>query len=54
MHWAKDELTSYISLGLEADTNMSVVLKAMGVSKIKIETDHQQGLLELPGLDEDD
>lgn len=53
MHWAKNELTSYISLGLEADDGTEVKLKAMGLGKVKITTDHQQGLLELPGLEDE-
>lgn len=54
MHWADGELTSYISIGLEANDGTEVSLKAMGLGKVRIKTDRQQGLLELPGLDDED
>lgn len=45
MHWAEDELTSYISVGLEANDGTEVKLKAMGLKDVQLHTDRQQGLL---------
>ena len=51
MHWAENELTSYIPVGLEANDGTEVSLKAMGLRKVVLATDQQQGLQALPGLD---
>lgn len=44
MHWAPNELTSYISIGLESNDGIEIDLKAMGLKKVIMSTDEQQGL----------
>lgn len=39
MHWAKNELTSYISIGLEDDSGTSIDIQAMGIKNSKFSTD---------------
>lgn len=53
MHWADNELTSYIPVGLEANDGSEINLKAMGIKKAKLQTDRRYGLLDLPGLDDE-
>jgi len=50
MHWADGELTGYIPISLEANDGTTVSLKAMGLGKVVLTTDQQQGLQALPGL----
>lgn len=45
MHWAKDELTSYISLDLESPDGMPLRIRAMGVGRMRLTTDHRQGIV---------
>lgn len=50
MHWSRQdghpELTSYINLSLDSGDGLSVHLKSMGINKVRLRTDRQQGLLE--------
>lgn len=39
MHWAHNELTSYISVGLEDDSGISVGIKAMGIKRARLSID---------------
>jgi len=43
MHWAKDELTSYIPLSLESGDG-SVSVKSMGVSDVRLKSDKERGI----------
>jgi glycosyltransferase involved in cell wall biosynthesis len=45
MHWAPDELTSYISLGLSSGA-MKMDMKAMGIKKARFSTDKLQHFIE--------
>lgn len=51
MHWASKELTSYIPISLEASDGLEVNLRSVGVSKVVLSTDRQQGLQFTPDLD---
>ena len=44
MHWAEDEITSYISVGLEDQTGYEVKIKAMGIEKIRLAHDKDMGM----------
>lgn len=45
MHWAEDELTSYISIALEDQAGYEVKLKAMGIEKIRLHHDADMGII---------
>ena len=51
MHWTENELTSYIPIGLEANDGTEINLKAMGLSTVRLQTDRQQGLMEIGNED---
>lgn len=40
------EITSYISVALESDGTHPVLVKAMGLGKVKLQTDHGQGFFQ--------
>jgi hypothetical protein len=44
MHWTAEGLVSYIPLGLESHDGITIDLKAMGIGKVVLSTDRQQGL----------
>lgn len=46
MHWAEDELTSYISIGMEDDNGVAIQLRAMGIEKAKLSNDRERGFIE--------
>lgn len=45
MHWAEDEITSYISIALKDQTDYEIRLKAMGIEKMKLYHDQQLGII---------
>jgi len=45
MHWAPDELTSYISIGLSSG-NVDLEMRALGIKKSKFSTDRSQHFIE--------
>jgi hypothetical protein len=45
MHWAENELTSYIPMSIVSDDLQEVRIKAMGLSQVVLATDKQHGIL---------
>lgn len=45
MHWSKDELTSYISIGLQDRSGIDIRIRAMGVRRMKLANDADMGIL---------
>lgn len=44
MHWAKEELTSYIPLALEAEDGCCVTVKSMGIKQAMLKSDKERGI----------
>lgn len=49
MHWAKDELTSYIPMSIVSDDLQEVNLKAMGIKRAVLSIDKQLGIINVNG-----
>ena len=45
MHWADDELTSYVSVELEADDGTNVHVKSLGIKEARLTTDKKMGFV---------
>ncbi len=45
MHWSSNELTSYISIGLEDQSGIEVNLRAMGIEKVRLYHDKEHGII---------
>lgn len=44
MHWAEDELTSYIPVSLEAEDGCCVTVRSLGISKAILKSDKERGI----------
>lgn len=50
MHWADQELTSYIPMSIVSDDGQEVKIRAMGISNVKLTTDQSRGILDVHRL----